>query len=109
MVDRCAKALWDDDQKFKSKFGFSNEILFGKEFKGKAVPWEYLLGKDVIGVIAQEWRDKAMIVIKAMREPTDKMMVEMERVEPQLECFLEKEKSSSYLVWTTAIDAIIKD
>lgn len=55
------------------------------------------------------WITYAVAAIKAMREPTEKMMVEMERAEPQLECFLEKEKSPSYLVWIAAIDAIIND
>ena len=109
MIEIVAKALWDDDQKFKSAFGFSNAILFGAEFRKKAVPWDYLFGKDIVSSVSQEWRDRAIMVIKAMREPTNKMMVAMENSEPQLECFLEKEKSPSYLVWIAAIDAIIEE
>ena len=58
--------------------------------------------------IDQFFKSLAIVTLKAMREPTEKMMVAMENAEPQLECFLEKEKSPSYLVWIAAIDAIIK-
>ena len=109
MIDRVAKALWDDDQKFKSIFGFSNEILFGVEFRKKVVPWEYLLDKDIVSSISQEWRDKAKIVIKAMREPTEKMMVAAENAFPMLLTFADKEESGSYIAWRAMINAVIDE
>lgn len=48
-------------------------------------------------------------LIKALREPTDKMLIEMEDAEPNLYCFLPKEQSPSYKVWQAAINAIINE
>lgn len=50
----------------------------------------------------------ARAAIAAMREPTDKMMIAAETVEPQLECFLAKEQSPSYIVWQAMIDEALK-
>ena len=36
-------------------------------------------------------------IIKAMRKPTDEMLVAMETAAPQLECLLPKESSPSYM------------
>lgn len=46
--------------------------------------------------------------IEAMREPTDAMMLAAEKAEPQLECFLAKEESPSYLIWQAMIDETLK-
>jgi len=74
MIERCAKALWDDYQaKPFIQYGWSNPILFGEQWNGKSVPWEHLLTGNVIPSVAQEWRDKAILVFKAMRKPTEKM------------------------------------
>lgn len=50
----------------------------------------------------------AIEIIKAIREPTDEMIVAAEKIEPQLECFLPKEQSPSYLVWQSMIDKILE-
>lgn len=49
----------------------------------------------------------AIQIIKAMREPTEKMMVAAENAYPALLTFADKEESGSYLVWCSMIDAII--
>ncbi len=71
MIERCAKALWDEDQIMRTKFDFSNSILFG--MKGP-ISWNHINSVHVIPEIAQEYRDKVIAVIKAMREPTEKML-----------------------------------
>lgn len=76
MIDRVAKELWSNDQNNPYiKYGFSNAILFGDEFHRKSVPWEYIINKDlVVEHIPNEWRTKAILAIKAMREPTERML-----------------------------------
>lgn len=76
MIERVAKALWDLEQSsFYIQYGFSNSLLFGEQWHKRAVPWEYLLNSEtVIPSIAEEWKNKARAAIKAMREPTEKMM-----------------------------------
>lgn len=54
-------------------------------------------------------RIHAIQIIKAMREPTDKMMVAAENAYPELLTFADKEESGSYIVWRAMIDAIINE
>lgn len=71
MIERVAKALWDEEQSKECvKWGFSNELIFGKNFVGKSVPWEFINSEKYVFSIAQEWRNKSIAAIKAMREPT---------------------------------------
>lgn len=73
MVERVAKALWDLYQSHPyTRFG-SNDLAFGQEWKGKIVPWEYLLTDQVVSSCAEEYRVKARTAITAMREPTEEM------------------------------------
>lgn len=75
MIERLAKSLWDYEQsKDWVKYGISNEILYGEHFKDKSVPWEFVTSKDVIPSIAEEFREKARVIVKAMREPTEEMV-----------------------------------
>jgi hypothetical protein len=100
MIERCAKALWDNYQSHPhTKFGVSNSVLYGEDFRGKAVPWEHITSELVVPSIAQVWRDKAIIVFKAMREPTDSVLgVSVGSIH-----------WSTEEVWQMFIDAIIGD
>jgi|SRR5882724_7321959 len=98
MIERCAKALWDADQaKPEVRYGMSNEIIFGKT-DGSVVLWEDIINPDCVPWIAQEWRDKVILVIKAMREPTNNMHKAM--------C---NAYNSPVVIWFTGIDSIIND
>lgn len=67
-----------------------------------------MISPDTATFYAVEYREKAKAAIEAMREPTDAMMLAAEKAEPQLECFLIKEESPSYLVWQAMIDEALK-
>lgn len=56
-----------------------------------------------------DYRALARIAIKAMREPTEKMMVAAEHSFPLLLTFADKEESGSYIVWRAMIDAVTND
>lgn len=47
--------------------------------------------------------------IKAMREPTEKMMVAAENAYPTLLTFADKEESGAYIAYRAMIDAIINE
>ena len=96
MIDRCAKALWDADQaKPYVRYGFSNKILFGRD---GPILWEEINTEDVVPAIAQDWRDKAILIFKAMREPTNIMHKAM------CEAY-----NSPAAIWMAGIDAITND
>lgn len=74
------------------------------------------------GTISTKWRAPEMskgyiedcitfakAAIKAMREPTEKMMISAENKYAELLTFSDKEESGSYLVWQSMIDAIINE
>lgn len=110
MIERAAKALWNDNQEQPHiKYGFSNVILFGDEFKNKAVPWEHIVSEDIVPSIANEYRNKVKLVIKAIREPTEEMKSEGANASHS---YLGADESIGYEgandVWQSMIDEILK-
>lgn len=76
MIERVAEALWNEDQNRKVsgiQFTDTNAIFFGENFRGKVVPWSYIIGPNVIVSVSKEWRSKARAAIEAMRLPIDSM------------------------------------
>ena len=64
-LELAAKALWDHYQNETStRYGFSNQFLFGKQC-GEVVTWEEITSPDVIPWFADEYREKARIVIES--------------------------------------------
>ena len=71
IIERAAKALWENNQAQPYvRYGLSNQLLFGK-LKGEVVTWEEINSNDVVSCFADEYREMAKIVVKAMREPPD--------------------------------------
>lgn len=67
MVDKVAKALWENDQANEYLWGFSNPILYGDEWNGKPVPWDWLLNNpNLVPSCVGDVRKKARAAIKAM-------------------------------------------
>ncbi len=101
MIERCTKALWDDYQsKSYIKYGPFNKLMFGRE---GIISWEEVTDTElVIPSIAQEWRDTARICIKAMREPTDKMINACDVIDPAEAQWVKE-------VWQNMIDCILND
>lgn len=73
MIERVAKALWDLHQSGTYILFASNEMMFGREWYGKVVPWSYVTGPDVVPSCAEQYRDQARAAIEALKEPTEEM------------------------------------
>lgn len=86
MIERVAKAIWEANA------------------PPGAPDWEGLTGSDqyMVEIIAIE-------CIKAMKEPTDIMLVAAEDAVPELSCFNEKKDSPSYRAWQAAIEAALNE
>lgn len=72
MVEKVARALWDKDQEISSKF--SNDLIFGKERTGKCVPWDFIIGPQVVPYFKELYLNKARAAIEAMKEPSVGML-----------------------------------
>jgi hypothetical protein len=106
MIEKVAKALWENYQKQPYViYGISNSLLFGDEFAGKPVPWEYVNSSEVVPHIVNEYRNDAKIAIKAMREPTEKMCYVGSMCLPDYDPDVDNAKRC----WQDMIDAIINE
>jgi hypothetical protein len=57
----------------------------------------------------ENFRAHARVVIQAMRDPTDEMLVEMEDAAHCFSCFKPREESPSYIAWQAAIASALSE
>lgn len=76
MVERVAEALWDLHQAKDYTIWSHNEMMYGRKWAGRRVPWSYVTSPSVISSVAEEYRVQARAAIAAMREPAEAMAKE---------------------------------
>lgn len=65
MVEAGAKALWDNYQSHSYTQWSSNDLMYGKEWRGKIVPWEYVTGPEIVESVAKDYRNQAKACLQA--------------------------------------------
>ena len=82
VVEIVARADWDHRQA-KPGGHMWNDMLFGDEWRDKAVPWEHLQSPHIIPSAAEDERDRARAILSALdvagyavvpKEPTPEMV-----------------------------------